>query len=338
VVVRTPRVKSHPQGLDLPKHGNVPLWVCEMHYWRHPQSEWGKGLDAIRAMGMRMVDTYVPWGQHETEKGDFDFGERDPRNDVARFVEMCGERGLWVVLRPGPHNKAELTYFGLPERIVWDNQCQARTPRGNPVMLPILPIAFPVPSYAADAFHDETSRWFDAVGGQLSRLRYPDGPIVMVQVDNEGAMYFRDGPYDQDYHPDAVRLFRSHLRTKYKRIADLRAAWRDEEVQFVTAEPPIKLDAKTVDDLPKHVDWMEFHEVLLAGAFERMRDALERAGLGELPMLHNFPLGESATPLNPARVATSIDLVGLDYYHRAGDHAVIARRTTELSSRCEGTS
>jgi beta-galactosidase len=332
------RVKPDPQGLALSEHGVVPLWVGAMHYWRHPQSDWGRCLDAMKAMGLRMVDTYVPWGVHETEKAEFDFGQRSSRNDVARFVEMCGERGLWVVLRPGPHINAELTYFGLPERIVWDHECQARTPRGNPVMLPIVPVAFPVPSYASDAFHDETARWYEAVGEQVSKYRYPDGPIVMVQVDNEGALYFRDGPYDQDYHPDAIRLFRAHLRAKYKRVADLRAAWNDEQVQFVNADPPAHFDAKSMDELPRHVDWMEFHESLLAGAFDRMREALERAGLGELPMLHNFPLGEAATPLNPARVSSSIDLVGLDYYHRAADHPVIARRTTELASRCEGTS
>ena len=42
----------------------------------------------------------------------------------------------------------------------------------------------------------------------LEPLLYPAGPIVMLQVDNEGALYFRDGPYDQDYHPDAIALFR----------------------------------------------------------------------------------------------------------------------------------
>jgi beta-galactosidase len=290
----------------------------------------------MRAMGLRMVDTYVPWGVHEEDKGDFDFGARDGRKDVARFVRMVGERGMFVVLRPGPHINAELTYFGLPERIVWDRECQSRTPRDNPVMLPIVPVAFPVPSYASDAFHDETARWFDAVGEQLSALRWPDGPIVMVQVDNEGALYFRDGPYDQDYHPDAVRLFRSHLRAKYKRVADLRAAWRDEEVQFVTAIPPVRMDAKNKDELARHLDWMEFHEQLLAGAFERMKGALDSAGLGELPTLHNFPLGEGATPLNAARMARTIDLVGLDYYHRAAEHPVILRRTTEVASRSEG--
>ena len=43
------------------------------------------------------------------------------------------------------------------------------------------------------------------------------------------------------------------------------------------------------------------------------------------------------TPLNPARM-TAIDLIGLDYYHKAspGEHWSILRRTTELAMRCEG--
>src|SRR5262249_16999815 len=186
-------------------------------YWRHAPEHWAPCLDAMRAMGLRIVDTYIPWGVHETGQGQgaFDFGERFGRLDVARFMRLCFERDLFVVARPGPHINAELTYFGLPERVVWDPQCQARTPRGNPVILPIVPTAFPVPSYASDAFHDETALWFEAVGRVLAPLQYPKGPIVMWQIGNEGALYFRDGPYDQDYHPDAVRLFRTVLRGKY---------------------------------------------------------------------------------------------------------------------------
>jgi beta-galactosidase len=242
------------------------------------------------------------------------------------------------VLRPGPHINAELTYFGLPERIVWDRACQARTPQGHPVMLPIVPVAFPVPSYASDAFHEETALWFERVGRVVGDLRHPEGPIVLVQIDNEGALYFRDGPYDQDYHPDAIALFRAFLKTKYRHASELRAAWRDANLLHATAMPPVRFDAKTADDLPRHMDWMEFHEHLLVHAMRRMVEATEGTGLDELPTMHNFPLGEAATPLNAGRMDEVIDLIGLDYYHRASplEHNIIARRTTELAARCEG--
>jgi beta-galactosidase len=332
------RVRLCAQGLDLGNGEVVPLWAGAMHYWRHSPGEWRAGLQAIKDMGLRLVDTYIPWGLHETGPGEYDFGERNPSLDVARFLELAHEVGLPCVFRPGPHINAELTFFGLPERIVWNPRCQARTPGGHPVMLPIVPLAFPVPSYASAAFLEETTRWYQAVGQRFSRLRWPDGPIVLVQVDNEGALYFRDGQYDQDYHPDAVRAFREFLRTKYKQSPKgLQGAWGDDSLGFDTVEPPRRFDARETRDLARHVDWAEFHELLLSTAMDRMAGALAAAGLGGLPTSHNLPLGESATPLNPARL-TAIDLVGLDYYHKAtpSEHWTILRRTTELACRCEG--
>ena len=117
------RVEIHPHGLALGGKGAasdlLPLFAGTMHYWRHPPSEWAAGLDAMRSMGLRVVDTYVPWAVHEIEPGNCDFGEHNPRLDVARFLSLAHERGLKAVVRPGPHINAELTLFGLPERVVW---------------------------------------------------------------------------------------------------------------------------------------------------------------------------------------------------------------------------
>ena len=335
----TKTVEVRPEGLYLRDTGEmIPLWAGAMHYWRHAPEDWGPCLDAMKAMGLRLVDTYVPWGVHETAQGSFDFGERYARLDVARFIRLAAEKGMHVIARPGPHINAELTYFGLPERVVWDRECQARTPHDNPVILPLVPVAFPVPSYASDAFHDETALWFEACGRVLAPLLYPHGPIVMLQVDNEGALYFRDGPYDQDYHPDAVRLFRTFLREKYSSVTSLRDAWNDTAITFANVAPPVRFDAKEANELARHLDWMEFHEHLLAEAMGRFNVSLENAGLTTVPTLHNFPLGEAATPLNASRMAEVVDLIGLDYYHAANPqhHMTILRRTGELATRCEG--
>ena len=332
-------VEVRPEGLYLRDKGEIiPLWAGAMHYWRHAPEDWGPCLDAMKAMGLRLVDTYVPWGVHETAQGTFDFGERYARLDVARFIRLAAEKGMHVIARPGPHINAELTYFGLPERVVWDRECQARTPRDNPVILPLVPVAFPVPSYASDAFHDETALWFEACGKVLAPLLYPHGPIVMLQVDNEGALYFRDGPYDQDYHPDAIRLFRTFLREKYSSVTSLRDTWNDTAITFANVAPPVRFDAKEANELARHLDWMEFHEHLLAEAMGRFNQSLENAGLTTVPTLHNFPLGEAATPLNASRMAEVVDLIGLDYYHPANPqhHMTILRRTGELATRCEG--
>lgn len=331
------RVRLHPHGVILGDGDVTPLRSGAMHYWRLNPDDWARGLDAMVAVGYRLVDTYVPWAVHETAPRVYDFGERDPRRDLRGFLTLAHARDLAVILRPGPHINAELTYFGLPERVVWNADFQARTAKGNPVVLPMIPLAFPVPSYASDGFMAEVEHWFAAVGEIASPLRFPEGPIALVQVDNEGALYFRDGPYDQDYHPDAVRLFREFLRAKYPKLIDFRRAWGQKTVGFQDAQPPRMFDAKTASEATRHLDWMEFQEHLLSFAIEKMAKSLDQSGLSGVPTLHNFPPGEAATPLNASRLG-SIDLVGLDYYHRATpfEHLAIFRRTTELASRCEG--
>jgi beta-galactosidase len=333
---RTEGVELIPSGLLIGGR-RVPLLAGSVHYWRLEPASWRSALQAVRDLGLYLVDTYVPWGVHETLPGEYDFGEGDPQLDVVRFLRLAQELELSAIVRPGPHINAELTYFGLPERIVWDEACQARSPRGMAVVLPIVPVAFPVPSYASETFHAEVSQWFSAVGALLAPLRYPAGPIVLLQIDNEGAMYFRDGVYDQDYHPDAVAGFRRFLQERYRRVEVLRRAWGDPSLIFSKVMPPSRLEATTALDLVAHLDWAEHQEELLAQAFARMKKSLEAAGLSGVPTSHNLPLSEAVTPLDPARVGRVVDLLGLDYYHGATPpaRAAIARRTSDLALRAE---
>lgn len=333
---RRERVKLVREGI-LVDGEVVPLFAASVHYWRLETRFWRPALDAVKSLGFRMIDTYIPWSVHETAPGEYDFGTLDPRRDVARFVRLCGEMGLPVIARPGPHINAELTGFGIPERVLWDPDCQAKSPEGKPVILPVPPHAFPVPSYASENFHSEAARWFLGVGKELGELCHPDGPIVLVQVDNEGAFYFRDGVYDQDYHPDAIDKYRRFLAAKYVRVNELRAAHRDEEVTFARAEPPRSFAAQVPEELTLHLDWAEFQEHLLAEAFTLFSKHLKEAGFGNLPTSHNLPLGEGATPLDPERLGKAVDLLGLDYYHGASapQRAEIARRTSDLSERSD---
>src|SRR5580692_5625318 len=88
-----PRVRLHPHGLDLGTGEVLPLWAGAMHYWRHAPHEWRAGLEAMRSMGLRLVDTYVPWAEHEVAPGEYDFGETNGRLDVARFLTLAHEVG-----------------------------------------------------------------------------------------------------------------------------------------------------------------------------------------------------------------------------------------------------
>jgi beta-galactosidase len=313
----------------------VPLLSGSVHYWRLPRSAWKPALDALKSLGARLVDTYVPWSVHETAPGAFDFGERDPRLDVRHFLSLAHEAGLYAIVRPGPHINSELTHFGIPERVIWDDACQARSAARGRVVLPMPPLAFPVPSYVSTAFHREARTWLRAAAEQLAPLAWPNGPIVLLQIDNEGSLYFRDGPYDQDYHPDGVLQYRRYLRNRYSSETALRAAHGDPSATFKSIEPPTTLDAKTEDELPRHLDWAEFQESAIEAALYRFANALKESGLKGIPTFHNLPMAEAATPLDAARIEHVVDFVSLDYYHHASDRirAEIARRTTNLAAR-----
>jgi beta-galactosidase len=328
------RIELVPEGLSL--GGEVlPLLAGSMHYFQHDQTSWRPALEALATLGFRLVDTVVPWGLHEKAKGSFDFGSEDPRLDVTAFVRLAGELGLRVIVRPGPHVNAELTYFGIPERVVWTKECQALSAGGRPVVLPVPPLAFPVPSYASEAFHAEAHGWLDAVGRELSPLVWPRGPIVLCQIDNDGSFYFRDGVYDQDYHPDSVALYRAFLEEKYASVETLREMLGDPGATFFNVEPPRRFRAESSDDLARHLDWAEHQERLLASALERFRRTLEAAGIDGIPTSHNLPLAEATTALDPGRIGNVVELIGLDYYHRASAREcdAVARRTSELSVR-----
>ena len=83
----------------------------EMHYPRIPREAWRQRMKMAKAMGINTIGTYVFWNVHEPEKGKFDF---TGNNDIAAFVRIAKEEGLWVVLRPSPYVCAEWEFGGYP--------------------------------------------------------------------------------------------------------------------------------------------------------------------------------------------------------------------------------
>lgn len=321
----------------------VPLLSAAVHYFRLPPADWRPALAAVKGMGFHFVETYIPWAAHEQSDGTFDFGKHHAELDVGLFFRIASELGLRAIARPGPHINAELTAFGIPERVLWDEACMARGPTGAPVILPMVPRMFPVPSYASDAYHGEVATYFAALAPVLAQHCAPHGPICMVQIDNEGAYHFRDGIYDQDYHPDAIGKYRQFLRERYGDIEALIEAYpevasSDEgALSFETLAAPRGAELDSAAALARHLDWAEFQEHLLAEAMGRFASALREAGLPEVVTMHNFPLAQDATPLDAERIGQHLDLIGLDYYNRASetDRRAIARRTSELAVRCD---
>lgn len=258
----------------------IPVYAGAMHYWRVPRAQWAVCLRAMHAQGLTLVESYVPWRVHEPAPGAYDWsGDRDLR----AFVHAASAAGLSVVLRLGPHVNAELTSFGIPDHVLADESCQARTSRGTPAWMPAPPRAFPIPSYASQAFHAKVAVWYAEVARILGasaagqsesgagRLLAPDGPVVAIGVDNEAQLFFRAGAYDLDYHPDAIEW------------------WR--ESTGLDGDPPRDWDPA---QRARCASWVRFKDHYLARALGEFAKALDRAGFAGIARFHNLPPGHHA--------------------------------------------
>ncbi len=332
------RPRLHGAALRLGER-EVPLRSGAMHYWRLAKEHWRDALRQVKALGLPMVETYVPWGVHEVELRDglpvFDFGDRDPRRDLAGFLDLAAEEDLLVFVRPGPHINAELTGFGLPARVLDDPEVQARSPRGNPVVLFFPPKMFTVPSHASEAYREHAGRWLDAVGAIVGPRRWPDGPVVLTQIDNELGFFFRNGPFCQDYHDDALALWHTFLIDRHGNLDGVRRAHRASYQTWPDVSPPSRFAGELAGEdrygeLSRQLDWAAFHEHLHVDFAKHLRRRFERAGLGELPTIHNVSIGEGGAPVSVASLGETVDLVGLDFYHPTREQRAIKRRTLYL--------
>jgi beta-galactosidase len=241
------------------------------------------------------------------------------------FIQACHERGLRLLVRPGPQVNGELTGFGYPWRVLSDARCQARGARNNPVVLPVPPRFFPVPSYASERFFAEARRWLEAVGSALAPYQWPQGPVVAAQVDNEACFFFRTAAYDQDYHPDAIARFGDYLSARYG--SQLPAAYGG--VPAAAVDPPRSMNARGAEELVPHLDWLAFKEQLLVDVLARMARVLGEAGLDRVPLLHNLPATEEGEPFSVSRAEGQLDLVGLDLHPPRRDYCA-TRRAAQL--------
>ncbi len=146
----------------------------EMHPARIPPEYWRHRIRMAKAMGCNTIAAYVFWNFHETSEGVFDFSS--PWRDLARFVRIAQEEGMWVILRPGPYVCAEWDFGGIPPYLLRDPDIKVRCLD---------------PRYMA-----AVERYIAHLAPVVRPLMVSrGGPILMVQVENEYGSYGNDRAY-----------------------------------------------------------------------------------------------------------------------------------------------
>jgi len=191
----------------------------EIHYFRLPKSSWSMHLDLAKSTGLNTICTYVPWIVHEERYRDYDFTND---YDLAHFLSLCLEKGLDVILKPGPYVMAEIKNEGLP---YW---LYEKYPEIIPYTWHHKKITSPVVDYLHPQFLHEVNMWykklFDVIKPYTSKSL---GPVIGIQLDNEVGMlsWVTNEP---TLTSDTVAF----LKTELPHIADVYAPLESESLLY----------------------------------------------------------------------------------------------------------
>ncbi len=146
----------------------------EVHPARIPKEYWRHRIQMTKAMGCNTIAAYIFWNYHEEKENVFDF--KTGNRNIAEFIKICQQEGMWVLLRPGPYVCAEWDFGGLPPYLL---------------KYPDIRIRCMDPRYMA-----ATERYINRLAKEVNSLQCVNGgPILMVQIENEYGSYANDKIY-----------------------------------------------------------------------------------------------------------------------------------------------
>lgn len=155
----------------------------EMHPARIPVSQWRHRIQMAKAMGCNTIAVYAFWNYFEEREGVFDF--HTDKRDIAAFIRLCQQEGMWVLLRPGPYVCGEWDLGGIPAWLL---------------KIPDIRLRCMDPRYIR-----AVSKYIKQLSAQVKPLLITHGgPILMVQIENEYGSYGND------------KIYLEYLRTQWQ--------------------------------------------------------------------------------------------------------------------------
>ncbi|HVT84368.1 MAG TPA: beta-galactosidase [Chitinophagaceae bacterium] len=146
----------------------------EMHPARIPEEYWRNRIQMAKAMGCNTIAVYVFWNYLEPKEGVFDL--ETGNHNIAEFIRICQQEGMWVLLRPGPYVCAEWDFGGLPSYLLKIPDIKVRCMDGR--------------------YMDAVTKYFNRLAQEIKPLLCTNGgPILMLQIENEYGSYGNDKKY-----------------------------------------------------------------------------------------------------------------------------------------------
>lgn len=274
----------------------------EFHYFRTPPDQWAHRLGLLQAAGFNAVAAYIPWLWHQVAEGVSDFdGRTHPQRNLAGFLDLAADMGLWIIARPGPYIMAETINEGIPPWVFHNYPQVAFISQDQK--------AQNIASYLHPDFLACVRRWYRAVFAVLSpRQVTHGGRIIMVQLDNEMGMiaWVRN---IMDTNPDTLSRFAAYLEGRHGRNLPTRYP-TDDLVTFLRQhiqQPTEPAAAQVV------ADYRHFYREYLREYAAWLWAEARANGMDVLPVIniHGFANGGKTFPIGLSQLVSVMEIEGM---------------------------
>jgi beta-galactosidase len=323
-------IRIESNGLFL-EGRQIPLYSGSVHYWRHSPDAWRTILERVKELGFELISVPIPWGLHESGPGIFDFGERNPHKALPKFLDLCQELGILVIVRPGPVVDEDMPYGGFPLRVIRNPAVWALTSTGAPAVSSRYTPPVVIPSYASEKLFQEMAKFYDQLMPILNPRQYSAGPIVLCQVNRETAFMGRVLAYDLDYSPESIALYRQFLNEKYGSAESLNEVYGGRYTSVSEIVPPKSCEAVVQRDLPWYMDWVEYKEYLIRRFHARLVQMFRERGVN-VPLAIDGP-SVFQTPVDSLELQKTVEtpLVGMEIDPNPADYSGLATHVRYLT-------
>jgi beta-galactosidase len=258
----------------------------EIHYFRIKRELWDKHLDAAKEAGLTTVSTYVPWAWHEFQESVFDFdGTSCPERDFKGWLQLCQERGLNCIVKPGPFILAEYRGAGLPDWFLdqYREEVKMRNREGKIF-----------PSDGVSLFNkkylEKVTLWYDQIMPLIHEHEISlGGPIIMMQICNEIGVFSwlaKQG----DYGNTVKDRFIAYLSRRFISIQEVNSLWGTNYRDFAQIElpPDGRQPYASKGDRSRDYEWHCFWRTYY-GDYLKMLCTMARERGITVPLYHNLP-------------------------------------------------
>lgn len=274
----------------------------EFHYFRTPEEDWAHRLGLLKTAGFNAVAAYIPWLWHQVEENASDFdGHSHPMRNLAGFLDLAAEMGLYIIARPGPYIMAETINEGVPPWLFRNYPDTAFVDQSQTVQN--------IASYMHPDFLACVTKWYQVVFKVLSpRQISRSGKIIMIQLDNEmGMPHWVRNIFDTNF--DTLNKFANFLVRHYgPSLADRYPA--DDLVTFLRdgiLNPTAEFGALIT------ADYRHFYREYLCHYTSFLWTVARANGMEVPPIvnIHGFMNGGKTFPIGISQLVKAMEIPGM---------------------------